>query len=146
MRLSQVKLTWPCLTSWAQTSSTCCVWVCRGSSRRCLWTLGLRWRSTAPVCSSCPARCCSPSSSSSWPFTSTAGSWTGSWVWCLWGVTCSSPRCPSSTSSGSSGTIPSAPAVTDTRLDIHYIAKSIGTPFFRTEKCTSKSVATTMGT
>ncbi len=27
---------------------------------------------------------------------------------------------------------------------IHYIAKSIGTPFFRTEKCTSKSVATTM--
>ncbi len=29
---------------------------------------------------------------------------------------------------------------------IHYIDKSIGTPFFRTEKCTSKSVATTMGT
>ncbi len=31
-------------------------------------------------------------------------------------------------------------------LYIHYIDKSIGTPFFRTEKCTSKSVATTMGT
>ncbi len=31
-------------------------------------------------------------------------------------------------------------------LYIHYIDKSIGTPFFRTEKRTSKSVATTMKT
>ncbi len=31
-------------------------------------------------------------------------------------------------------------------LYIHYIDKSIDTPFFRTEKCTSKSVATTMKT
>ncbi len=31
-------------------------------------------------------------------------------------------------------------------FNIHYTAKSIGTPFFRTEKGTSKSVATTMGT
>lgn len=115
--LSQVRLTWPCPTSWAPTSSTCCVSVCRGSSRRCLWTLDLQWRSTALVWSSCPVRCCSPSSSSSWPFTLTDGSWTGNWAWCLWCATSSSPRCLSCMSSGSSGTTQSEPVVTNVLLE-----------------------------
>lgn len=123
--LSQVRLTWPCPTSWAPTSSTCCVSVCRGSSRRCLWTLDLQWKSTALVWSSCPVRCCSPSSSSSWLFTLTDGSWTGNWAWCLWCATSSSPRCLSCMSSGSSGTTQSEPAVTNVLLESRSVKRLI---------------------